>query len=244
MSTVAACSSSSVPSNSDKPKDSNSGGTTEVTDVTLTLWLSSNEIETGSAAGMITEFKAAHPEWNLTVNIAAVGEDVAKDEVLKDVAAAADVYTFANDQIEELKNAGAIARIGGSYEALVKSEQPETVVKTGQSLSDGNLYGIPFSHNTFFMFYDKTLLTENDVKSVEGIVGKSTAADVYNFCFDAAGGWKLGAWYYGQETQFSEPIRKPQRMGATGTMLPVSQSPITSSTCLPIQKLGMPTISM
>jgi len=59
------------------------------------------------------------------------------------------------------------------------------------------VYGIPFTHNTFYMYYDKTLMTEEDIKTIEGIVSKDTADDVYNFYFESGGGWKLGAWYYG-----------------------------------------------
>ena len=47
------------------------------------------------------------------------------------------------------------------------------------------------------MFYDKTLMDENDIKTLEGIVGKDTPDNVYNFYFESAGGWKLGAYYYG-----------------------------------------------
>ena len=47
------------------------------------------------------------------------------------------------------------------------------------------------------MFYDKTLLDEADVTSLEKIMAKETADDVYNFYFESAGGWKLGCYYYG-----------------------------------------------
>lgn len=62
---------------------------------------------------------------------------------------------------------------------------------------DGSLYAIPFTHNTFFMFYDKTLLSEDDIKSLESIMAAETADNVYNFYFESAGGWKLGCYYYG-----------------------------------------------
>jgi arabinogalactan oligomer/maltooligosaccharide transport system substrate-binding protein len=71
----------------------------------------------------------------------------------------------------------------------------EEVVKT--VTVDGDIYAIPFTHNTFFMYYDKSILDENDIKSLESIMGKETADNVYNFCFDSAGGWQLAAWYYG-----------------------------------------------
>ena len=62
---------------------------------------------------------------------------------------------------------------------------------------DDAVYGIPFTHNTFFMYYDKTLLGEEDITSLEKIMAKETADNVYNFYFESSGGWKLGCYYYG-----------------------------------------------
>ena len=55
----------------------------------------------------------------------------------------------------------------------------------------------PMANNTFFMFYDKTIMDEDDITSLEKIMAKDTADNVYNFYFESAGGWKLGAYYYG-----------------------------------------------
>jgi len=167
----------------------------EPQDVTLKVWAPENQIQTGTMKAMCDSFQALHPEWNITFTVETQGEDTAKDEILKDVTAAGDVYFFANDQLTALVNAGAIARLGGSTEEMVKSTMAEAVVST--VTVDDAIYAIPFTHNTFFMYYDKSLLTADDVKSVEGIMAKDTADNVYNFCFDSAGGWKLGSWYYG-----------------------------------------------
>ncbi|MDF2611385.1 MAG: extracellular solute-binding protein family 1 [Lachnospiraceae bacterium] len=163
--------------------------------VTLTVWAPENQIQTGTMDAMCASFQALHPEWEITFTVVTQGEDTAKDEILKDVAAAGDVFFFANDQLRELVNAGAIARLGGSTEEMVKTTMAEAVVDT--VTVDDAIYAIPFTHNTFFMYYDKSLLTADDIKSVEGIMAKKTADDVFNFCFDSAGGWKLGSWYYG-----------------------------------------------
>lgn len=171
----------------------NQGG--EVTDITLKVWCPSNQIDTGIMAQQQEAFQAEHPEWNITWDTTPVGEDKCQDEVLKDVEAAADVFFFANDQLPVLVNAGAIAQLGGSTAEMVNSTMAQAVIDT--AMSDGKLYAIPFTHNTFFMYYDKTLLSEDDVKSVEGIMAAETADNVYNFYFESAGGWKLGAWYYG-----------------------------------------------
>lgn len=159
------------------------------------MWCPSNQIDTGIMAQQQEAFQAEHPEWNITWDTTPVGEDKCQDEVLKDVEAAADVFFFANDQLPVLVNAGAIAQLGGSTAEMVNSTMAQAVIDT--AMSDGKLYAIPFTHNTFFMYYDKTLLSEDDVKSVEGIMAAETADNVYNFYFESAGGWKLGAWYYG-----------------------------------------------
>ena len=167
----------------------------EVQDVALKVWCPQNQVDTKTMEQQQAAFAEAHPEYNITWTTEIVGEDTAKEQILKDVGAAADVFFFANDQLEELVNAGAIARLGGETETMVNETNAEAVVATAK-VGDA-LYGIPFTHNTFFMFYDKTLMDENDVKTLEGIVSKDTADNVYNFYFESAGGWKLGAYYYG-----------------------------------------------
>lgn len=177
-------------SNADAGADA---GNAEVTEVTLTVWAPENQQEL--LKKQQADFAAAHPEVTITWKNGVVGEDVAKDEILKDVEAAADVFFYANDQVQELVKAGAIARLGGDTETMVKSTMAQAVVDT--VTVEGALYGIPFTHNTFFMFYDKSLLEGVDITSLDAILAAPTADGVYNFKFDDAGGWKLGAWYYG-----------------------------------------------
>lgn len=197
---LAGCSSNDPGSNSSSNPGSNPGGNTsgnsdEVTDITLKVWCPSNQIDTGIMAEQQKAFEAEHPEWKITWETTAVGEDTCKDEVLKDVEAAADVFFFANDQLPDLVSAGAIAQLGGPTAEMVNSTMAEAVINT--AMSDGKLYAIPFTHNTFFMYYDKTLLNEDQIKSIEGIMGAETPDNAYNFYFESSGGWKLGAWYYG-----------------------------------------------
>ncbi len=164
--------------------------------VSLKIWAPENQIQTGTVDAMCKTFSELHPEWDITFTVEAQGEDTAKESVLKDVAAAADIYFFSSDQLQELVNAGAIARLGGSAKSMVEETMADSVVAT-VTAEDGNLYAIPFTHNTFFMYYDKSLLDEDDVTSMEKIMAKQTGDKVYNFYFESAGGWKLGCWYYG-----------------------------------------------
>ncbi len=151
---------------------SSNGGSGEVTDITLKVWCPSNQIDTGIMAEQQKAFEAEHPEWKITWDTTAVGEDTCKDEVLKDVEAAADVFFFANDQLPDLVSAGAIAQLGGSAAEMVNTTMAEAVIDT--AMADGKLYAIPFTHNTFFMYYDKSLLSDDQIKAMEGIMAAET----------------------------------------------------------------------
>lgn len=177
---------------SDSTDDAASG---DVKEVSLKVWAPENQVQSGTVDSMCTSFQEAHPEWKIDFTVETQGEDTAKDAILNDVTTAADVYFFANDQLPALVDAGAIAKLGGTTEEMVKTTMSQAVVDT--VTLDDSIYAIPFTHNTFFMYYDKTLLDENDIKSLDSIMAKETADGVYNFMFDSAGGWKLAAWFYG-----------------------------------------------
>lgn len=199
IATVAGCGnkdSGSASGSSAGASESTAGGAvTEVTDVSLKVWCPQNQVDTGIMEQQQKAFEAEHPEWNITWTTEIVGEDKCKDELLKDVEKAADVFFFASDQLIEMVDAGAIARLGGDAEAMVKDTIADSVRATAM-VGDAT-YAIPFTHNTFFMFYDKSIMGEEDITSLEKIMAKETADNIYNFYFESAGGWKLGAYYYG-----------------------------------------------
>lgn len=196
---MAGCGSSEAPAESKAPAASSEASKTEtpaeVTDVALKVWCAQNQVDTGIMEEQQTAFAAAHPEWNITWTTEIVGDDNCKTELLKDVDAGADVFMFASDQLLEMVDAGAIAQLGGEAERMVKEDIAESVQAT--VMVGDETYAIPYTHNTFFMYYDKTIMSEDDITSLEKIMAKETADNVYNFYFESAGGWKLGAFYYG-----------------------------------------------
>ena len=196
---MAGCGSSEAPAESKAPAASSEASKTEtpaeVTDVALKVWCAQNQVDTGIMEEQQTAFAAAHPEWNITWTTEIVGDDNCKTELLKDVDAGADVFMFASDQLLEMVDAGAIAQLGGEAERMVKEDIAESVQAT--VMVGDETYAIPYTHNTFFMYYDKTIMSEDDVTSLEKIMAKETADNVYNYYFESAGGWKLGAYYYG-----------------------------------------------
>lgn len=132
-------------------------------------------------------FNEEHPEWDITFEYGVCSEADAPGNIANDPEAAADVYMFANDQLAKLLDAGAIARLGGETETYIRDTNAEIIVN---SVSAGEgVYGVPFTGNTWFMYYDKRYFDENDVKSLDTMLAKDKVA------MNTGNGWYLGSFF-------------------------------------------------
>ena len=179
----------------EKPAETEAPATTEAPteakDVTLTVWGPSEDQadENSFLQVACAKFNEAHPEWNITFNFGVCSEGDAGNNVTQDPSAAADVYMFANDQLGRLIQANAIAKLGGDVLAEVKASNSETIVKS-VSDADGNVYGIPFTGNTWFMYYNKSVFTVEDIKSLDAMMEKAVVA------FPVTNTWYLPSFYF------------------------------------------------
>ena len=133
-------------------------------------------------------FDEAHPEWDITFTFEVCAEGDAGTMVTKDPSVAADVYMYANDQLGTLLQANAIARLGGDVLEQVTSTNSETMVASVTS-GDG-VYGVPFTGNTWFLYYDKSVYTEEDIKSLDAMMAKKTVA------FPVTNTWYMPAFFF------------------------------------------------
>ena len=159
-----------------KTEASDDAATGETKDVKLTVWgpqeaqAPVDGYEEGILKAMCDKFNDEHPEWNITFEYGVCSEGDAKDVVTKDVAEAADVYMYANDQIPVLVDAGALAKLGGSTVEDIKADQDEKMVSS-VTYEDG-IYGVPFTSNTWFMYYDKSKYSDEDIASLDTMMEK------------------------------------------------------------------------
>lgn len=174
----------------------------EKKDVTLKVWAPqedqkpTDKYKQGYIGAALEEFKKAHPEWNLTFKVEVMSEADAKTQLLKDVDAAADVFMFANDQIPEMAKAKAISKLGGKYVDEMKANNSASMV--GSVTYEDAIYGVPFTPNTYFMFYDKSKFSDEEVKNLNTMMNKDLGAGVTNFAYDIGNGWYLPAFYFSQ----------------------------------------------
>ena len=158
--------------------------------ITLKVWGPNEDQATEESFLQVAcaKFAEAHPEYDITFVFEVCAEGDAGGQVTKDPSAAADVYMYANDQLGALLQANAIARLGGDVEAQVKADNSETMIA---SVTSGEgVYGVPFTGNTWFMYYDKSVYTEEDIKSLDAMMAKKPIG------FEVTNTWYLPAFYF------------------------------------------------
>ena len=134
-------------------------------------------------------FAELHPEWNITFVYGVADEAGAAGTVSQDAEASADVFMFANDTLTTLTDAGALAKFGGIYADEITSTNSQGLV---DSLTmDGYIYGVPFTTNTWFMYYDKSVFSEDDIKNLDTMLAKGVVS------FPFTNSWYLPAFYFG-----------------------------------------------
>ncbi len=158
--------------------------------VTLTVWAPSEDQpnDEGWLPVMCETFNDAHPEWDITFKYGVCSEGDAGKNVTADPSGSADVYFFANDQLGSLLQANAISRLGGNVLEEVKQANSEAMIASVTS-PDGGVYGVPFSGNTWFMFYNRSIFSEDDIKSLDTMLSKGKVA------FPLTNSWYMGAFY-------------------------------------------------
>ena len=111
---------------------------------------------------------ASEGKYKIDFRVDTTGEDAAASSMIENVGAGADIYIFAQDQLSRLKTAGALSAFTGVIrDNVVKETDPDGI--NAASLN-GKLYALPFtSDNGYFMYYNKDVLNQDQVKNMESI---------------------------------------------------------------------------
>ena len=165
-------------------------------DVTLTVWVGDNQ-DIEWINGVIDNFKAAHPENNYTINVGVQGEGDCSKVVLNDPTAAADVFTFADDQFNSLMNGGALQQVMDGADDIIAANGGADAPVVQAASQDGALYAYPATaSNGYFMFYNKEYFTEEDVQTLDAMMAKAAAVGKY-VGFPMSDGWYFYSWFKG-----------------------------------------------
>ncbi len=170
--------------------------------ISLTVW--GAEEDQTLLKELTDKFQEAFPDQKFDIQIGVESESTAKDTILTDVEAAADVYSFASDQLTDLVNAGALMNLEEVGEALsvagrslddVKNDNVEASVEAASV--DGSLYAFPRAgDNGYFLYYDSSVLTEEDVASWDSLLAAAEKAGK-KVGMTFASGWYNASFFYG-----------------------------------------------
>ncbi len=176
----------------------------EKADVALTMW--GAEEDQAMLQGMIDTFKAEYADYaNFDIQLGVQSESTAKDTVLADVEAAADVYAFASDQIVDLVNAGALLDLD-SMDAALQSYAGKGIADVKAANNSGSVdaatwndkfYAFPMSaDNGYFLYYDSSVITPEQAGSWDTLLAAADAAGK-KVGMTLASGWYNASFFYG-----------------------------------------------
>ncbi len=160
-------------------------------DVTLKIWVPEEAVT--DTDNMVKEFDKIHDEFNITYEIAVVGIDEAPAQVETDADVAADIFYVPSGGVADMVNKGLLLPLVKDYDTI-ESDLPESAL-TAVTIN-GLHYAVPFSPNTYFMYYNKELFTEADVKNLDAMMAKDLGAGKWNFSTQLTNSWYAESFFF------------------------------------------------
>lgn len=163
--------------------------------IVLKVWCASDDSKFEKY--VIEKFKEMYADSRYEISIslnANIGEDTAAGKVVEDPTVAADVFSFADDQLRTLVNAGAIAQVAETFYNNVKAEN------TAESVEVCSINGTPYAFpktadNGYFLYYDKRVLSEEDVQCFDTMIEKANAAGK-NVLMNITNSWYTSGFFF------------------------------------------------
>lgn len=160
--------------------------------ISLTVWVPTEQVSW--AEERIEAFKAAYPTNSYNITVTACAEGDAKANILKDPTASADVFFFAGDHLGELVTGNYLYEFPSTFIDALKTEIESSVLSS--AMVDGKLYGIPYTPNSYFMYYNGSKVTADEAKDLDSLLSKGKVI------FDIDNGWYQTAFWYGTGVRF------------------------------------------
>jgi len=158
--------------------------------VELVVWGAEEDAELMNQ--LIQSFQANYQgQANFQITFEVQGESQCKDELLGGLEEGADIFTFADDQLNALAAAGALDPIENADEIISKNLTSAVEAAT----VNNQLYAYPLTaDNGYFLYYNKHYITEEQVKTLDGIL-EAAASNGREFTMDWSSAWYVYSFY-------------------------------------------------
>lgn len=163
--------------------------------ISMKLWCSGDDLQFEKT--LIKEFKDKYADSRYEINIqatGAIGEDSAGGKIIESPKDGADVFNFADDQLSSLVEAKAVAKVADLFNAnVIKNNTADSVEVCSK---DGTPYAFPkTSDNGYFLYYDKTVFSEDDIASFDKMIAKAKENNKSVF-YSLGNGWYNTAFFF------------------------------------------------
>ena len=172
------------------------GSQGDVKEFNATFWVSETAGVTDLTKQQIEKWNETNGKYKINATIEGISEANAASQMLTDVESGADVYCFAQDQMNRLITAGALNKLGAGASSFVEENNDAGSVSGAKV--NGEIYAYPITaDNGYFMMYDKSVIKEEHLNSLEDIVADCEAAG-RNFSMEnETSAWYLASWFFG-----------------------------------------------
>ncbi|WP_035779625.1 extracellular solute-binding protein [Butyrivibrio sp. MC2013] len=161
-------------------------------DVSLRIWVPEGEMEMTDQ--LVRNFDAVHKEYKIDYLIEPIGIDQGADLLKAGEVEPADIFYLPSGGILSMNEGGYLLPITHDLDKL-EMDLPESAINAVSV--DGNRYAIPFSPNSFFMYYNRDFYSESEVQSLEIMMSKDFGAGKYNFSSTLTNSWYLEMFFLG-----------------------------------------------
>lgn len=164
--------------------------------VKLSVW--SDERGSELLDEIIDDFKAEYAsQAQFDITVSNESEMTCKETVLENPQEAADIYTFADDQLEELWRAGALLEITDEAADIIAENGGESSGACLSAMREGKLVAYPeTAGNGYFLYYNSSYFTDEDIKSLDKIL-EIAASSGKKAAMDFSSGWYIYSFFKG-----------------------------------------------
>lgn len=140
---------------------------------------------------LLEGFKKENTGTNFEFNLVKHSDADMKNDVLRDVNAEFDLFTFPDDQFDSLNAAGVLSEVPNSSDISSRNNETASACAT----YDGKMYAYPYTaDNGYFLYYDKSYFSDSDLQTLDGILNVCNANGKY-MTMQMDSGWYMYSFF-------------------------------------------------
>ena len=154
-------------------------------DIKLLVWAPEAAVQLTQT--LCENFKSEHSDKNITIEVKPQEEGDVAAQILNDPEVAGDVFSFACDQMNRLDKSKVLDPVPSDFVTEIKERDSESSIEA--ATMKGELLAYPETgENGYYLVYDKSVVTDEDAKTFEGVLAACKKAG-RKFSMDAGNGF-------------------------------------------------------